>query len=258
MKLDFTKPALLIGHPGHELRAFKFIQEYKPDVFVLTDGSGSKNMSRVHGTIKILKNLGANFREVFIPYTDKEIYQHILKCDIEEFIKIRNIVSEDVLSEGYDLLIGDALEGFNPTHDLCRYIINSVVKKINNGHHGFGIKNISFKLDGPSEKENFGEVNSNGLQLFLSDSDFNQKYESALDYPELKYEVDKAISFFGKETFKIEYYEIIHDLETISNWGTSIPYYEKYGNQKFSEGIYNEVIEFQKHMKPIALALLEI
>ena len=49
---NFIKPAMIIGHPGHELRAFKFIKDFKPDIFIITDGSGSNNFSRIQNSIK--------------------------------------------------------------------------------------------------------------------------------------------------------------------------------------------------------------
>ena len=52
------KPALIIGHPGHELRAFKYIKDFKPDVYILTDGSGSTNASRLYQSVKVINQAG--------------------------------------------------------------------------------------------------------------------------------------------------------------------------------------------------------
>jgi hypothetical protein len=39
MKLENRNIAVVIGHPGHELRIYRFIEIYKPRVYKLTDGS---------------------------------------------------------------------------------------------------------------------------------------------------------------------------------------------------------------------------
>jgi hypothetical protein len=246
--ISFKKPLLIIGHPGHELRAFKFIKDYKPDAVIITDGSGSQHSSRIANSIKILDSLGSRCINLFNPFTDKEIYDFILNENIRAIGKIRDKILNEVLTQGYDLLIGDALEGFNPTHDLCRYIINSVVKN--------AIKNISYKLDSVSSNKSNLISDESVFNFFLSEKEFNEKYTAALNYPELQFELDKAIQLYGKDAFMNEEYEVVEDIEMISNWSTPYPFYENYGKEKVRDGIYQHSIEFEKHMKPIAMALL--
>ena len=254
--ISFKKPLLIIGHPGHELRAFKFIKDYKPDAVIITDGSGSQHSSRIANSIKILDSLGSRCINLFNPFTDKEIYDFILNENIRAIGKIRAIILNEVLTQGYDLLIGDALEGFNPTHDLCRYIINSVVKKANLENRDYAIKNISYKLDSVSSNKSNLISDESVFNFFLSEKEFNEKYTAALNYPELQFELDKAIQLYGKDAFMNEEYEVVEDIEMISNWSTPYPFYENYGKEKVRDGIYQHSIEFEKHMKPIAIALL--
>ena len=51
--------ALIIGHPGHELRVFNWLEVTRPTVFVITDGSGKEGRSRLASTAQILKQTGA-------------------------------------------------------------------------------------------------------------------------------------------------------------------------------------------------------
>ena len=90
--ISFKNPLLIIGHPGHELRAFKFIKTYKPDVIILTDGSGSNHSSRIANTIKILDTLGSRYINLLTPYTDKEIYECILNLNLSKIEKIRDMI----------------------------------------------------------------------------------------------------------------------------------------------------------------------
>jgi len=51
--------ALIIAHPGHELRVHHWLEKTRPLVFVLTDGSGRTAQSRLHSTTRILERAGA-------------------------------------------------------------------------------------------------------------------------------------------------------------------------------------------------------
>lgn len=252
--IDFKKSALIIGHPGHELRAFKFIIDFKPDVFIITDGSGSSNVSRINNSIKIIESLGARYIKLFEPIPDKKIYNYIREGNISEIYNVKKVLFEQILNLKYDLIIGDSLEGFNPTHDLCRYIINSVIKDCQNKTKR-DILNYSFDLDKPPNQIN---SNDSSILLELNDLELEQKVKAAINYPELKFEVEKVLKLYGKEAFKYEYYSKVSDLDNLKNWDNIYPQYEIYGNERVKNGLYTEVIEFEKHIKPIAHSLLEL
>ena len=54
-------PAVIISHPGHELRVHHWLEQAKPAVCVLTDGSGHTQRSRLDSTTGVLS--GAGFLE---------------------------------------------------------------------------------------------------------------------------------------------------------------------------------------------------
>ncbi len=56
---SFRHCALVLGHPGHELKVFGWIREYKPLVCTITDGSGRSGVSRISSTAALLARLGA-------------------------------------------------------------------------------------------------------------------------------------------------------------------------------------------------------
>ncbi|HEX8245140.1 MAG TPA: hypothetical protein VF541_16635, partial [Longimicrobium sp.] len=47
-------PALVVAHPGHELRVYGWMERARPLVFVLTDGSGSGSEGRLESTTGVL------------------------------------------------------------------------------------------------------------------------------------------------------------------------------------------------------------
>src|SRR5436305_15334744 len=70
---------LVIGHPGHELRAYGWVAEARPRVCILTDGSGSDGIPRIDHSLKLLKELGAVLASPCGELTDRRIYEHVLK-----------------------------------------------------------------------------------------------------------------------------------------------------------------------------------
>jgi hypothetical protein len=251
------KAALIIGHPGHELRAFAFIKRYKPDVYILTDGSGSKNDSRLNQSIKVLDNIGAKFQDSLRVFKDKELYSLISGQNSSDIIDYKNSLKQLIVEKDYDMIIGDALEGFNPTHDICRYIINSIALETSTLDFSKNILNYDFLLDSApnilSEENNVG-----GLSIRLSDEEFQMKFNAAMGYPELKFEVEYALEKFGKEAFSYECFRKVSNPDVISNWNTAKPYYEEFGEKRVAEGAYSNLITFEKHLKPIAKQLLAL
>lgn len=65
---------LIVAHPGHELRLYRWLEIARPLVFVMTDGSGS-GRSRIASTIEILDSIGCAAGSVMGAFTDREIYR---------------------------------------------------------------------------------------------------------------------------------------------------------------------------------------
>ena len=82
------RAALVIAHPGHELRIHHWLERAKPRVFVLTDGSGHTNRSRLGQTAALLDAAGALRGSMFGRFTDREIYRAILASDVDAFIAL--------------------------------------------------------------------------------------------------------------------------------------------------------------------------
>lgn len=240
--------ALVIGHPGHELRIFRFLEMYQPRVYVLTDGSGNNNTSRIENTIKILNTCGSKLSPVMGYFSDKEIYSIMIENDAASLIILVDKIIEDFEENEIEVVFGDAIEGFNPTHDLCRYIINLIVANLEK-RKNIVISNYDFLLDGmmiDTDSENI-------LSVQLNEEDFNRKYTAASEYTEIAYELDQAIFKYGKEPFQKEYLKKVnYNDDPIKNlWENEIPYYEKYAKSKIQDGVYKKVITFNEHLLPL-------
>src|SRR4029453_5346950 len=83
--LPADRAALLVAHPGHELRLHGWMEQSRPVVFVLTDGSGRTHHSRLPPTTRVLERAGATRGAVYGRFTDAAVYQALLARDIAAF-----------------------------------------------------------------------------------------------------------------------------------------------------------------------------
>jgi len=62
---------LLHAHPGHELRLFGWMEQYRPTLFLMTDGSGA-GASRTHYSSETVLRAGARIGSAFGMAPDRE------------------------------------------------------------------------------------------------------------------------------------------------------------------------------------------
>lgn len=241
-----SNTALIMAHPGHELRVFKFLSEYKPRVYLMTDGSGSKQASRVDSTLKILQASGATVAIDIAHVPDKQIYQELMTLSVERHVHWMISVLNELKLHQIDFIIGDACEGFSPTHDLCRYSINMIASEINNS---WPIKNYDFLLDSILYNDNQDDIS-----LVLNVGEFDAKQTAAYDYQELGLELNNAIQKYGNEPFKKEIIRKVVNDEPKIKWNSTYPYYEQFGREQIAKGLYRELITFNDHVLPFTEA----
>src|SRR3954469_20290175 len=119
--------ALVIGHPGHAVRIYHWLELARPVVFVLTDGSGGTAGSRLESTTSLLHHAGAHLGSIYGRWTDRAVYAAILARDISAFSDLVRELAQDLAQSRVEYVVVDAIEGYNPTHDLCHYIAKAAV-----------------------------------------------------------------------------------------------------------------------------------
>jgi hypothetical protein len=249
---SYKRPALFIGHPGHELRVFGWLAENRPRVHVLTDGSGLNGPSRLPATTGLLERLGARRGEVFGLFSDAEVYRAILDKEIDAFRSVVDQLARSLVEHGVDFVLADAAEGFNPTHDICRQLANAAVSKAR-VLSGRPIASYEFCL---TEWELKSEPihDSRCWHLRLGDRLLGLKLDTALGYAELKDEVEQAIASKGVEYFRVECLRKVTQ-SFLALKQEYQPHYEKLGDQRVAAGKYRFAIRYKSHMLPILRAI---
>ncbi|HEX8694710.1 MAG TPA: hypothetical protein VF746_19955 [Longimicrobium sp.] len=252
--LPAGKPALVVAHPGHELRVYGWIERARPLVFVLTDGSGSGGEARIESTTAVLERTAARAGPVYGVMSDREIYSAILSHDAARFTGIANWLAEQLVAEGIDYVVGDAVEGYNPSHDVCRLVINTALR-LAGRTRGAAPAAYDFLLVGAPNQCPEG-LRERAVWLELDDETLERKLAAARSYQELRGEVEHALDQFGLAPFRTECLRPVDPTERYGGWDPAqVPYYETYGEKRVAEGVYDRVLRFREHVQPLADAL---
>jgi hypothetical protein len=247
------KSALVIAHPGHELRVWHWLQLAQPTVFVLTDGSARSGKSRLASTTNLLRQAGARIGStIFGLVTDSDLYHAILNREFEFFTRLAEELSQQLHEQGIEYVAGDAIEGYNPAHDLCRLIINSAMV-ISKHRHRIVLDNFDFLLSGRPDVYG-GEARSRAITLHLNDKELETKLTAARGYRELRDEIDSTLNNYGSEAFRTECLRPVENTNCCYHLQKK-PFYECYGEKQVAAGLYRDVIRYREHMIPLAEAL---
>lgn len=199
--------------------------------------------------------LGCEIGEIFGPISDAGIYRAILEGNDSFFVGLVDRIADSFSTHDIDMVAGDAAEGFNPTHDLCRAVINAAVLKAQR-QSGKSIHNLEFTLT--EWERNAPEQHHDHLcwHFTLSDSLLQAKISAAEGYVELKDEVHEALAHRGQEYFRVECLRAASSHELLPQAVCTKPLYETWGEQRVENGEYQNVIRLKEHVLPIMTAVL--
>jgi len=242
--------ALVIAHPGHELCVYHWLQLARPRVFTLTDGSGHSGKSRLHQTTRILEQVGAVPGCLYGRFTDQAIYASIMNHEFDFFIQLTEELSESFVREDIEYVVGDAAEGYNPAHDVCRLLINAATKMASR-KRGQSIANFEILLT-TQMGQNLRAAPKGAIWLQLDESTLAEKLSAVLEYKELAADTETILAQIGMEGLRTECLRPVSVSYSIAD---EAPYYEVYGEKQVAAGYYQRVLRYREHVHPLAEVL---
>ena len=238
---------LVLGHPGHELRAYHLMERVRPTVVVLTDGSGSTDEPRLADSLVLLAQVGARPAATFGALTDRAAYAALMAADARPFVVCVDALADTLITESIQAVLVDAAEGYNPVHDVCHWIGRAATTRA----RSFGARIDLFEIDLVSHPDASGD----GLRLVLDGDAFARKLEATTRYSSLKVEVEAAFERYGRDAFRVEFLRrVVDGPAPPPSW---IPYYEQVGEERVRAGRYTSVLRYRSHVKPIIDTILE-
>jgi hypothetical protein len=236
------------------LRVHRWIELARPTVLVVTDGSGRTQRSRLPSTTRVLADTGATPGAVYGWCSDADLYAAVLAGDVAFLLRMVRAIVDALRDADAACVVGDALEGFNPSHDICRYAINAAVSVIGQDT-GRTPGNFDFLLDGNPEQCP-PHLRAQAVRVELDDKDLRRKLAAVDGYPELKADAESAIARYGTQPFRTEWLRPVLDArEGLDRLEPEPPYYERFGEQQVKAGHYREVIRYRENVRPLVRAM---
>ena len=242
--------AIVVAHPGHELVIHHYMEVHRPLYLCLTDGSGGDAASRLASTTNLLARVGARPGSIYGRFSDKNVYRLLLERRVDVFVDLLNELAGNLIDAGVECVAGDAMEGFNPGHDICRALIDSAVAAVQT-RTGRALENYEFAVHNNPASDTEGAL----IRLDLDDDAFDRKIAAAMTYREIKDDVENAMERFGREAFAVECLRPSSTRAMLEQFETTPPRYESIGESRVREGRYREVVRYHEHVAPVFRAL---
>ena len=247
------RAALIVAHPGHELRVHHWLERARPSTLVLTDGSGRTGRSRLASTARTLARAGARAGPVFGRFSDARIYEAMLAGRSGAFVALLDEIAFWLVSERIDEVVCDALEGYSTSHELCGHLAGAACA-LARRRSGRAVRLFDFTLTGPSDACP-AELQPSAVRVSLDDAAVARKRAAAEAYVELRREVDEALARDGTSAPATEWLRPVTERAGLTSDSAVVPFYETYGEAQVAAGHYRRVIRRDEHMLPLARAL---
>jgi hypothetical protein len=221
--------------------------------FVLTDGSGHTDHSRLASTTAVLERTGASRGAIYGAMSDRQLYRAILAGERDVFTRLVDELASALLQAGVTYVVGDAVEGVNPGHDVCRLVLNGALLRIEQTT-GRRLKNLEYPVEGPPD-ECPAEDRTEAIFLTLDDEAFARKMEAVRTYPEMAAEMERVLKIYSTDVFRNECIRPVRYGLDVEHRFQHPCVYERYGEKQVAAGIYREVLRFREHVAPLAVHL---
>ena len=107
------KRLMIFGHPAHELALFGFLQRFRPQIVIITDGGGEE---RIRQSRTGLESIG--LEATYLKFAENDFYAALLRRDIPFFEAVSDSLSLEIAASQPDQIFCDAVEFYNPVHDI--------------------------------------------------------------------------------------------------------------------------------------------
>lgn len=245
--------ALIIAHPGHELRVHGWLSQMHPQVSVLTDGSGHTDRGRIASTRRVLDRSQAVAGSIFGRFPDRAAYQLLLERDLATAQEVVAEIAHDLLQAEVECVVSDALEGFNPIHDLC-FVMAQAASRLASRRSNRPLAHFDFPLEAAPTA--LASPDDETTRIDLDEAAWERKMAAVSAYGILRDEAERAFSQHGRTSFRTELLRRVPEVEDLTLLVTEPTHYETFGQRRVEEGIYDRVLRFRDHFLPLATDLM--
>jgi hypothetical protein len=247
----------LFAHPGHELAILNTLSQLNPVIHILTNGGGRNDRSRISYSETAIDRIAATQGDIWGKFSDLEAYRLLKDRLIDRIIDLTR-QSIGCFSPYQNIcIISDAFEGYNPIHDLAAvisqytaYYLRAMGRKVI--HLSFSPILAARNGLAPSSYNR----NMRILRIPIDRLKLEEKIKIANEYLPLQSEINTLSNhcdinyetfFLHRSYLKLEYPQL--------DWH---PFWEKYSQEKVSQGHYTDLLTYQDNFYPIYQQLSNI
>jgi hypothetical protein len=216
------------------------MERERPRVFILSDGSGGAQSSRLAFSVATIAAAGASLIEGSGQRSDRDWYTAMITGDVAAFTQTADAIA--AAAARAPLVVADAADGYNPMHDLCQAIAGAVAAR------------MARATTPPKLLVSPATASAIGTECIA--------WEIGPDAAERKRLAVSAYTPLAEEATRLlaEAPDALHRERLLSpsfdwpeNWQ---PEWEAYGRKRVREGRFANPITYRDHVLPIAQALL--
>ena len=244
-----SEPAtgLLLSHPGHELRVFGFVEQARPLVWVVTDGSGRAAAARTGVSAALIGSVGAKAGTLFGRLPDRQLYAAVRGGALSLFSSLAEEIADALVSHAIARLVSDAPEHQILAHDLIAVVADAAVALAE--RRGHAVAHYDFSLHAPPDTCP-PHARARAIRLELDEAALERKRRAAERYPEIAGEIARDRMDHGDRAFRVELLRPIdRPFERIRPTGS--PSWQIHGEELVRAGVYPEAIRYDRHVAPI-------
>ncbi len=247
--------ALLVSHPGHEVRIFGFVERLRPLALIVTDGSGRAAAPRTATSAQALALLGAKRSPIFGRVRDRELYAAVRRGDAGLFTGLAEETARTLADHDVGLLVSDAPEHTILAHDLTAAVADAAAA-LAGRLRGRAIAHYDFALHGAPD-DCPAALRPRALRLELDRAGLARKQRFAARYREIAHEVAEDRTIHSDAAFAVELLRPVErPFERVRP--DHPPAWQLHGKRLARDGVYPEALTFERHVAPIVGALHEL
>jgi hypothetical protein len=243
-----SRAALVVGHPGHELRLFHWLERARPVVCVITDGSGS-GRSRIRSSFDLIASSGSTPGPVMGAFTDAGMYDAMMDGNVAAAAAMTESIAGALIEHGVRYVVADAFEFYNPTHDLCS-VIATLAAMRTQAATGLAVERYDYAVTLAAS----GPASGTAIVLDLDAADVQRKVAAAYAFENLTSDVDELLATIGRQEIARE---ILRPVSMSLDLPVPVrkPHYETHGETRVASGRYRTVLRYDRHFVPFVQAL---
>ncbi len=244
--------ALIVAHPGHELRLTAWLARARPSVHVLTTGSRhGQSRARIDACRELVLGSGASTGDVFGWFEDRQLYAALMAGEIGTFDDTLWSLVDDLVARGAKLVICDAWQLYSPAHDLVHLLARSAAA-IAQRILGHKIAVLEFGVVAPGQSLVDAEARER-RRITLSSEEKLRKLLYVSRYPDIEQEAAEFLQG-DQSLLAVERFDSPLDWADLAPAPGVIPLYEKFGEERVAAGHYKTVLRWS-HVAPFVEAL---